>query len=423
MNQELSAITDKIAEFSGEIILKNSQENLEKVRSLIANYVDILTTKVGVEEAREILAEPRNNILHIAAKFGAAESLRKVLNFITVDLNKVEFLRAIDGYDAKFYTAIRDDKFFTPLHYAAQKGWEEVVKILLENGADISPKSAPKDREWMPIHYAAKGGHLEVIKTLIANSADKEAKTAFGLTPLLVAAEFGHLPVVEFLLAEKAQKNVKTTEENHCMNALHYAAVGGFDDVTLALIKVGIDKEFKTTSGTTALQFGVSVGDVKVVEVLLENGADRNIQTVSGHDILYLAASKGKKEVLSLLLQWGIGDIEEAIKIAKDHSNKEIVAVLEVYQKAIKNLFAAKNLPVDLVAVIKSFAKENLASDRIKLENDVSFNAYGILNIRQKAGIFSKEKINLITAAENSGNDALVSALEVLEKLTLLQKS
>ncbi len=418
MNQELSIITDKIAEFSGKIILKNSLENLDTVRSLIANYVDILT-KMDGEEVKNILAEPRNNILHISAKFGAAESLRRVLELVTVDINHGDFGKAMDGRDAKFYTSVRDENFFTPLHHAAKRGWAEVVNVLLENGAEISPKSSPKDREWVPIHYAAKGGHLEVIKVLIANRADKEAKTSFGLTPLLVGAEFGHLAVVEFLLAERVQTNVKTTEENHCMNALHYAAVGGFPDVTLALIKAGIDKEFKTTSGTTALQFGISVGDVKVTQVLLENGADKNIKTASGHDILYLAASKGKKEVLSLLLQWGIGNIEEAIKIAKAHSNKEIIAILESYQKEIKNLFSGKNLPVDLVAVIKSFTKETLSSDRIRFESGVSFNAYGILVLEQKAGIFSKEKITLAQAAEKIGNDSLSDSLTFLEKLTL----
>ena len=418
MNQELSTITDKIAEFSGKIILKNSLENLDTVRSLIANYVDILT-KMDGEEVKNILAEPRNNILHIAAKFGATESLKKVLNFVTVDINHGDFGKAMDGRDAKFYTAVRDENFFTPLHHAAKRGWADVVKVLLENGAEISPKSSPKEREWVPIHYAAKGGHLEVIKFLIANRADKEAKTSFGLTPLLVGAEFGHLAVVEFLLAERVQINVKTTEENHCMNALHYAAVGGFPDVTLALIKAGIDKEFKTTSGTTALQFGISVGDVKVTQVLLENGADKNIKTASGHDILYLAASKGKKEVLSLLLQWGIGNIEEAVKIAKDHSNKEIVAILESYQKEIKNLFAGKNLPVDLVAVVKSFTKETLSADRIRFESGVSFNAYGILSLEYKAGIFTKEKISLAQAAEKMGNDSLSDSLTFLEKLTL----
>ena len=422
MNSELNLIADQISVFAGKTLTKISPENLAEIRSLIAQYVEVLVGKVGGEEAKNILAEPKGNILNIAAKFGDVSSVRKILQFATVDITKGDFGKVADGRDAKYYANIRDDNFFTPIHHAAQNGWGEILIILLENGAEISPKSAPKDREWTPIHYAAKAGHLDVVKILISNRANKEVKTSFGLTPLLVGAEFGHTAIVQFLLEERVEKNVKTIPDNHCMNALHYAAVGGFKDVVELFLKAGIDKELKTTNGATALHFAVSGGHVDVIETLLKSGSNSNDLTSLGRDILYLAASKGHKAAVSLLLKWGIGDLDEAYEITKKHSNQEIVNEIKRYQKALANLFTFKNLPMNFGAILKSFNPENFSEGIITLENGVALNAYGILNVKQKIGLFKKESLNLQQVAERNKNKSFSEALDLLKIATGLNK-
>jgi ankyrin repeat protein len=49
---------------------------------------------------------------------------------------------------------------WTPLNAAAYHGYCEVVRLLLERGADMSVAS--KDR-WTPLHSAADKGHFEVV--------------------------------------------------------------------------------------------------------------------------------------------------------------------------------------------------------------------------------------------------------------------
>lgn len=428
MNSELKLITDQIAEISQKALAKNgatnSQQELTKVRELIANYVTILTGKIPAEGVKDLLSDPQNNILHIAAKFGADAQLLAVLQFVVnLDLSNSGFGKTSDGRDAKYYANLRDHNHFTPLHHAAKNGWSEAVKVLLEYGAETAPKAAPKDRAWVPMHYAAKGGHLDVIKVLLAARADKEVKTSFGLTPLVVAAEFGHLNVLQFLLEQKAERNVKTTTENYSMTALHYAAVGGFADVTIALIKAGIDKEIKTTSGLTALHFAVSVAAVDVINILLSSGANTKVVDDSGHDLLSFAVLKGKKDSVATLLKWGIGDLNDALKLAEANSSREIISQLEVYQEAIKGLFALKNLPDDMTSTLKSFTKENLVEDKIILKGGASFNGYGIVFVRREVGLFGKIKVSLVEAANKAGNDSLADDLVRLEKLAGLYQS
>ncbi|KAE8139806.1 ankyrin repeat-containing domain protein [Aspergillus pseudotamarii] len=70
---------------------------------------------------------------------------------------------------------------------ASKKGDEAIVKLLLENKADIESK----DDEYgqTPLSWAAENGREEVVRLLLENKADIESKDKSGRTPLSWAAE------------------------------------------------------------------------------------------------------------------------------------------------------------------------------------------------------------------------------------------
>lgn len=91
----------------------------------------------------------------------------------------------------------------TLLHIAASRNRIDVVKLLIERGADVNTKGG----WWVvtPLHWAADNGHTEIVRLLIEHGADVNARTEeHGYTPLHWAAGGGHRETVEVLITAGA---------------------------------------------------------------------------------------------------------------------------------------------------------------------------------------------------------------------------
>ncbi len=91
----------------------------------------------------------------------------------------------------------RQDKGLTPLIIAAKNGKDEVVRLLLEAGAE---KEAKSNGGFTPLSAAAYHGHDAVVRLLLEAGADKEATDEWGQTPIIWAYRFGREAVVQLLL-------------------------------------------------------------------------------------------------------------------------------------------------------------------------------------------------------------------------------
>ena len=105
----------------------------------------------------------------------------------------VEFLLK-NGADVSL--AARNAQRVTALHAGASRGGPEIVKILLEAGADPSAK---QERGFVPLHSAAANGNVAVVELLLKHGAAADAKADDGKTPADLAAEAGHKEVAERL--------------------------------------------------------------------------------------------------------------------------------------------------------------------------------------------------------------------------------
>ena len=89
---------------------------------------------------------------------------------------------------------------------AAYYGHLEIVKYLVENGADINAKDY---EEFTSLIRASINGHLEVVKYLVENGADINTKDHVGITPLIYASMLGNFELVKYLIGKGADVNIK----------------------------------------------------------------------------------------------------------------------------------------------------------------------------------------------------------------------
>ena len=105
--------------------------------------------------------------------------------------------------DAAGAVARRSPHGDTALMMACLKGHLAIAKLLVANGAQISQSG------WAPLHYAAFEGRTEVIRYLLEKGAEKDAPAPNGFTALMLAVRGGHIDTARLLLYEDADLTVR----------------------------------------------------------------------------------------------------------------------------------------------------------------------------------------------------------------------
>ena len=199
----------------------------------------------------------------------------------------------------------------SPLDIATREGRDVIVKMLLENGAQVN-QLVPRTRS--PLHTAVynKNNGMSTIKMLLDNEADPNSVDEDGNTPLHLAKD---LETVELLLYYGADVNTA----NRLDQTPLYNAVRAKNNKWLQrLLEAGADVNKQNRRGETPLFFIGSRNDpnrptsgkdtdtdADIVRTLLSKGADichldRDLSTAL-HAICY----DGDAETIQLLLSFG----------------------------------------------------------------------------------------------------------------------
>ncbi|KAI0892243.1 ankyrin repeat-containing domain protein [Annulohypoxylon nitens] len=196
-----------------------------------------------------------------------------------------------------------DTRHRTPLSYAAERGNETVVELLLKENS-VNPNSKDSRRGRTPLWYAVAQGRASVVKLLLEQGrADPNCKSKHERMVLSLAAEKGYAKIVALLL-EKDQVDPDHVDSKHGRTPLVWAAANGHHVIVKHLLDTSRvnpnSKDFEY--GRTPLSWAAERGHNAVVEVLLANhGIDPNSKSKSGRTPSWFARERGHKTTVELL--------------------------------------------------------------------------------------------------------------------------
>ncbi|XP_066946832.1 putative ankyrin repeat protein RF_0381 [Macrobrachium rosenbergii] len=198
----------------------------------------------------------------------------------------------------------------------AEKGNLKTVKDLLSRGADVGYGGG------MPLWYATNGGHIDIVKYLLDSGANPDGHESLHFKGSIVALAAGHnrLDILDLLLAAGA--SVRT--EKHGTDILHRAAENGQLQAIRKLIQAGADVNF---DNGYALLTAAKNGHLEVVKELVKARADVN---GGGGWIVGAVGRAGQTEVMKVLIEAGAAKehFDSAMKAAAGNGHLDTVKLL-----------------------------------------------------------------------------------------------
>ncbi|HPF16804.1 MAG TPA: ankyrin repeat domain-containing protein [Thermotogota bacterium] len=218
-------------------------------------------------------------IILVALTFGSVFQLvtEKNLEGIKAAVQSGEDIDAVNEYDQKNQT---------PLLRAISYGYMdpayvEIAKYLIEQGAQLAHQDSDG---FTALHYAAKNGHLEVVKMLVERGADlnvypDESKFYRGETPLNSACSYSNandknLEVVQYLV----EKGASMEKISFCFQSPLTNCMNSKAPLTAQyLLEMGADPNIPNDNGQTPLYLAIDKGlGNALIKELLKAGADPN---------------------------------------------------------------------------------------------------------------------------------------------------
>lgn len=200
--------------------------------------------------------------------------LQNVTNFLNSEPSLVQksFFQHDPHFDA------------TLLHYAVAGNHTEIVRLLLELGAEVKPHSNHL------LDFALDRSNAAILKLLLEADADATQKTYLlgDIDPPELAA-----------LLKQHGASIEIDATDNGWPSLVYVCRGdrgGNPDSVRELIRLGADVNVTNYKGQTALHTAAKAGFVEPVEILLAHGANVNAQDQNGDTPLHTACKSSIKD-------------------------------------------------------------------------------------------------------------------------------
>ena len=186
--------------------------------------------------------------------------------------------------------------------HEVQRGQTEMTRYLTSQGVLLDP-NAPVMRGIGKLDFAVSPGNVDMVRLLIELGADVNAQTAYPLSPLFNASYKGDSEIVRLLLDAGADINAPSYEG---MPPIAGAVARGHADIVALLLDRGAELDFvDERTGKNLIHLAVLSGSLSVVDQLITRGASGDDTDNDGRTPLYYSARYGHESVYDRLLEGG----------------------------------------------------------------------------------------------------------------------
>lgn len=224
---------------------------------------------------------------------------------------------------------------FKPILHAANKGCTTMIKLLLHH--EVLKVCQSNSDGHTALHLAAQNGYEEITRLLLDRMPDIMARDRVGRTALHLASLNEHSRIVEILVQIEPGPDIGT-QDDHGDTPLRLASKKGHTSVVELLLECGARVDSTGTDHHTALYSAIFNGHEATAEMILQRGIAMKTKFADIVGVLLEAAKRGFYQVCKLSLKsidgetWDYSDSEQwtALHYAAQNGYEDIVALLVV---------------------------------------------------------------------------------------------
>ncbi|XP_040269642.1 ankyrin repeat, SAM and basic leucine zipper domain-containing protein 1 [Bufo bufo] len=185
------------------------------------------------------------------------------------------------------------------LKNALTSGNVKLVENLLDSGINVE---CGFQFGWTPLMYAASVANLEMVRVLLDRGAngnfERDNFTALMAACTARASEENIVKCVDLLLSRNVNPNVCCRKK---MTAVMLAACEGHTKVVTQLVAHGADINAQDENGFTGMTWAAHTGHKNTVLKMLELGADIRLSTKGGNTAADIARQNNHLEIFNIL--------------------------------------------------------------------------------------------------------------------------
>lgn len=167
------------------------------------------------------------------------------------------------------------------IHQAIENNDLVLVKNLIANGVDVEKRDYYEDT---PLEFATELGYTEIVTILLEAGACTDL--VCGIKLLQIGCWFGHIDIVKLLIQAGADVNLRLEEESTLL--MNAAGEGNFELVQV-LVEAGAEIDVVDRYRNSPLGLAIRNGHQKIVDYF------RRVGCFEESDLLYLLSHRGNR--------------------------------------------------------------------------------------------------------------------------------